>query len=143
MDELKELYKGKEDTPEAQTALRDVQAALERQFAAERHAVRQVLTAVLEKVVREWFTANAQSAAIRAVAPAGVFFAYSPVLDITDAVMREMNKEKPEFPALPTVKVQANPNPQEKPGTEKASPAKSGKSGTAAPAKTPAKTQTP
>jgi len=132
MDDLIALYKGKEDTDEAKAAMRDVQGALERQFAAERHAMQQVLTASLAGVIKAWFTANAQSSAIHAVAPASVFFAYSPALDITDAIIREMNSEKPTFPALPTVTVKANPQAS---GTDKAK----GKGGTAAPAKQPAK----
>ena len=129
MDDLIALYKGKEDTDEAKAAMRDVQATLERQFGAERLAIRQVLMASLESVVRAWFTANAQSSAIYAVAPAGSLFAYNPALDITDAIIREMNPEKPAFPPLPTVTVTANP--QQTPGTDKASPAKPGKSGSA------------
>ena len=120
LDELRNLYKGKEDTAEAKTALREGQAALERQFAADRLAVRQVLAAHLENVVRVWFAANAQRSGTRAVIPASALFAYSPTLDITDAIMREMNKETPAFPPLPTVTVQ--PNPQAPP--DKAAPAR-------------------
>ena len=132
-EELRGLYKGKEDTAEAKAALREGQAALERQFAADRLAVRQKLTAYLENVVRIWFAANAQRYAINAVAPAGALFAYSPALDVTDAVMREMDKEKPTFHALPTVTVQANPAASP---TEKTSPqANPGKGGAVAPAR--------
>ena len=109
LDELRTLYKGREETAEAKNVLREGQAALERQFAADRLAVRQVLAAHLENVVRVWFAANAKGSAISAVAPASTFFIYSPALDVTDAVMREMDKEKPVFHALPTVTVKANP----------------------------------
>ena len=115
LNDLRALYKGKEDTPEAVAALREAHAALERQFAADRLAVRQVLMATLENVVRVWFAANAKSSAVRAIAPASTFFAYSPTLDATDSVMGEMNKEKPAFHALPRVTVQQNP-PQATPG---------------------------
>ena len=122
LDELRALYKGKEDTAEAKASLREGQAALERQFAADRAAVRQVLAAHLENVVRVWFSVNGKIPAIRAVAPASAFFAYNPTLDVTDSIMREMNKEKPVFHALPTVTVTANPqaapaiSPSSKPG---------------------------
>ena len=109
MDEFRELYKGKEDTAEAQAELRQAQAALERQFAAERLAVQQVLAPHLEKVVRAWFAANAQRTKAHAVVPASALFAYSPDMNITDAIMGEMNKEKPTFPTLPSVTVQPNP----------------------------------
>ena len=117
-EELRGFYKGKEDTAEARVALREGQVALERQFAADRLAVRQMLTAYLENVVRVWFAANAQRLAISAVVPASALFAYSRALDVTEAVMREMDKEKPTFHALPTVTVQANPaaGAQTKPG---------------------------
>ena len=131
-DELRALYKDRENTPEAEAALREGQAALERQFAADRLAVRQVLAAHLENVVRVWFAANGKSSAIHAVAPASSFFAYSPALDVTEAVMREMDKEKPVFHALPSVTVKANP---------KAEPAKG--AAPAAPARQPARPRTP
>jgi outer membrane protein len=107
LDDLRKLYQGKEDTAEAAAAMRDGQAALERQFAAERQAVRQVLAAHLENAIRVWFSVNAKSSAINAVVPASAFFAYSPALDVTLAVMGEMNKAKPTFRALPSVTVQA------------------------------------
>jgi outer membrane protein len=132
LDALRDLYKGKEDTAEAKAALREGQVALERQFAADRLAVRQVLTAHLENAVRVWFAVSAkQGPAVRAVAPASVFLIHSPTLDATDDVMREMNKEKPTFHALPTVTVKANP--QTEPGKE----------APAAPAKPTARPRTP
>ena len=109
LDELRAIYKGMEEKPEAKAALREGQAALDRQFAADRLAVWQVLTAHLEHAIRIWFGVNAQGASINAVAPASALFVYSPALDVTDAVMREMDKEKPTFHALPTVTVKANP----------------------------------
>jgi Skp family chaperone for outer membrane proteins len=137
LDELRGHYRGKEDTAEAIAALREGQAALERQFAAERLAVRKVLGATLENVIRVWFAVNAKSAAISAVAPASALFAYSPALDVTDAVLREMDREKPVFHALPSVTVTAKPaaDPQASP------PASPGKSGQAAPARAPARTR--
>jgi Skp family chaperone for outer membrane proteins len=107
LDDLRKLYQGKENTAEAAAALREGQAALERQFAAERQAVRQVLAAHLENAIRVWFAVNAKSSAISAVAPASAFFVYSPTLDVTLAVIEEMNKAKPTFRALPSVTVQA------------------------------------
>ena len=107
MDEFRLLYAGREDTDEAQAALREVQIALERQFAAERLAVQQVLTTHLNQVVQTWLIGNKQRNAPRAVAPANAFFAYHPDLDVTDVIMREMDKEKPVFPDLPTVTLQS------------------------------------
>jgi len=115
MDEFRLLYAGREDTDEAQAALREVQIALERQFAAERLAVQQVLTTHLNQVVQTWLIGNKQRNAPRAVAPATAFFAYHPDLDVTDVIMREMDKEKPVFPDLPTVTVQ--PTSQTTPDT--------------------------
>ena len=134
LEELRGHYKGKENTAEAVAALREGQAALERQFAAERRAVRQVLATTLENVIRVWFAVNAKSGAISAVAPAGALLAYSPALDVTDAVLREMDKEKPIFHALPSVKVSTNPaaGPQANPG----------KPDPAAPARPPARLRT-
>ena len=105
LDDLHGIYQGMEDSAEARAALREGQAALERQLAAERLAMRQILTTHLEKVIQAWFIAKAQDFGARAVAPASIFFAYSPVLDITDTIMQEMNREKPTFPALPSVTV--------------------------------------
>jgi len=138
LDELRAFYKGKEDTAEAKAALREGQAALERQFSADRLAVRQVLAATLENVVRVWFAVNAKNLTISAIIPASSFLTYSPALDVTDAVMREMDKEKPVFHALPSVTVKANPQAAQE-SSPKATP---GKGGSAAPARTPSRSRT-
>ena len=150
LDELRGLYKGKEDTAEAKAALRDGQVALERQFAADRRAVRQVLSATLDKVIRAWFSASAKGSAISAVVPSSAFFVYSPTLDVTDVVIREMDKEKPAFHALPTVKVQANqPAGQPAGANSKANPqarpqaAPAGKGAAAPPARPSGQPRTP
>lgn len=109
LDELRALYKGREHTSEAEAALREGQAALERQLAAERLAVRRILAAHLENVIRVWFAVNAKASSISVVAPASSLIVYSPALDVTEAVMREMDKENPSFHALPTVTVKVNP----------------------------------
>ena len=131
MDELSALYKGKENTAEAESALREGHAALERQFAADRLAVRQVLMMTLEKAAKAWFATNAKRLKISALAPSNAFFAYIPALDVTDAVMRNMDKETPVFHALPTVTIR--PNPQTSPGAN----------APAAPAQAPAQSGTP
>jgi outer membrane protein len=125
LEELRALYKGKEHTAEAEAALREGHAALERQLAVERIAVRRVLAATLENVIRVWFTVHAKASAISAVATASSLIIYNPALDITEAVMREMNKEQPSFHALPVVTVKTNPQ------------AAPGKGGAAAPARQP------
>ncbi|MDR0239414.1 MAG: OmpH family outer membrane protein [Deltaproteobacteria bacterium] len=135
-EELRDLFKGKENTAEAEAALREGRAALERQLAADRLAVRQVLAAHLENVVRVWFAANAKGAALRAIAPASAFFVYSPALDVTDAVIREMDKETPSFHALPSVTIKAKPEAH-----EKASPGKG--AGSAAPTRPQGRPRTP
>ena len=131
LDELRVLYKDRENTREAEVALREGQAALERQLAAERLAVRRILAAHLENVIRVWFAVNAKGSEISAVALASSFAVYSPTLDVTDAVMREMDKENPSFHALPTVTVKANPQ------------AAPGKSEPVAPAQPPSRHRTP
>jgi Skp family chaperone for outer membrane proteins len=128
LDELQELYAGRENTPEAMAAIREGHAALERQFAAERLAVRQVLNTHLENAVRAWFEENAKKTGTRAVAPSNAFFAYSPDLDVTNDILREMNKERPVFPALPTVTVQQNqPQTAAEPAPPAATPARQGR----------------
>ena len=118
MDELRALYQGSESSPEGEAALREGRAALERQLAAERQAVRQVLTEALQRAITSWFdAAGGRRQSISAVAPASAFFIHSPAIDVTSAVILEMNKEQPVFHALPTVTIRANQPPPVQPDT--------------------------
>ncbi|MEG2173494.1 MAG: OmpH family outer membrane protein [Desulfovibrionaceae bacterium] len=108
LDDLQKMYKGKEKTPQAQQAIREGYAALEQQMAAEKQAVLQVLGKALDKAVKEW---RADNKKILVVVSQQVLLDADASVDVTSAVMQEMNQQKPEFPALPTVKV--NPPPKE------------------------------
>ncbi len=102
MDDLQALYKGKEETAEAQAALRDGFMALERQMGLERQAVLKMLNDLLVGAVKTWRAANKRYTAVMnrelmLDADAGI--------DVTDAVMKEMNKLQPKFADLPSVTV--------------------------------------
>ena len=101
-DDLRALYRGQENVPEAQNAIAQGQAALERQMEVERAAVTSVLQSELTAAVEAWRKKNPR---IHAVLARQLFLDAAPKLDATSAVMKEMNKRKPKFAELPTVTV--------------------------------------
>lgn len=111
LDDLQKIYKGKEKSAEAQNAIREGYVALERQMAAERQAVLQVLAGCLEKAVKEWRSDNKK---YDIVISRQTLLDSAASVDVTTSVMKEMDKQKAEFPELPTVKVTA-PAEEKKP----------------------------
>lgn len=102
LEDVQKLYKGKENTAEAQRALREAYAALERQMVVERQAVLQVLGGLLDKAVKDWRAANKK---YLAVINSQMLLDADKSLDVTAAVMKEMDRAKPVFPDLPQVTV--------------------------------------
>lgn len=102
LDDLQALYKGKEKTAEAQTAIRQGYQALEQQLAVERQAVLQVLGAALDTSIKGWRGKNTK---YLVVISAQALLDSAASVDVTTAVMQEMNKQKVTFPALPTVQL--------------------------------------
>ncbi len=102
LNDLQEAYKGRENTPEGVDALREGQAALERQLAVERQAVSQVLAATLENVIRVWVGVNKQ---YDVVLSKDMVLGSNRRADVTDSILNDMDKENPQFPDLPKVTV--------------------------------------
>lgn len=102
LDDLQKIYKGKEKSAEAQNAIREGYVALERQMGAERQAVLQALAGGLEKAIKEW---RAENKKYDIVISRQNLLDSSASVDVTASVMKEMEKQKVEFPALPTVQV--------------------------------------
>lgn len=101
-NDLVALYRGRENSPEAQEIIRQGQAALEQQMAVERNAVLAVLQSELMAATEAWQKKNPK---IQAVVSRQLLLGAVPKLDVTSAVMKEMNKRTPKFAALPTVTV--------------------------------------
>ncbi|MDY4032871.1 MAG: hypothetical protein SOY64_07440 [Pyramidobacter sp.] len=101
-DDLRALYRGQEDTAEAREAVAQGRAALERQMEVERAAVTSVLQSELTAAVEAWHKRNPK---FHAVIARQLLLGVNAKLDATSAVMKEMNKRKPKFAALPTVTV--------------------------------------
>lgn len=117
LDDLQKIYKGKEKSAEAQNAIREGYVALERQMGAERQAVLQVLAGALEKAIKDWRNDNKK---YDIVMSRQNLLDSSASVDVTASVMKEMDKQKVEFPALPTVKV--TPPTEEKKEEKKPAP---------------------
>ncbi|EFB89410.1 outer membrane protein [Pyramidobacter piscolens W5455] len=101
-NDLVALYRGRENSPEAQEIIRQGQAALEQQMAVERNAVLAVLQSELMAATEAWQKKNPK---VQAVVSRQLLLGAVPKLDVTSAVMKEMNKRTPKFAALPTVTV--------------------------------------
>lgn len=109
-NDLLALYRGRENTPEAQNAIRQGQAALEQQMAVERNAVLAVLQSELMAAADAWRKKNPK---FHAVLSKQLFLSADAKIDFTSAVMKEMNRRTPKFADLPTVTVN-KPAPVEK-----------------------------
>lgn len=118
-DDLQKMYKGKEKTTQAKSAIRDGYVALERQMATERQAVLQALGLVMDKAAKDW---RAKNKSTLMVISKQMLLDADMAIDVTEGVMQEMNKQKAVFPALPTVQV--NPPKKETPKPAAATPAK-------------------
>lgn len=112
LTDLQAMYKGKEKTTEAQAAIQQGYQALEQQLAIERQAILQILEGALDASVKGW---RAKNTKYLAVASKQMLLDSAPSIDVTTAVMQEMDKQKVTFPALPTVQLtppkKAEPKP--------------------------------
>lgn len=115
LNDLQQLYKGKENTPQARQAIAQGRAALEQKFAVEQQAVMTVLQALLQESVREWRTGQEKALVI---IPAHGTLDSDATLDATKAVLQVYNTKKPAFAPLPSVTINL---PREEPAP--ASPA--------------------
>lgn len=114
LDDLQKIYKGKEKTAEAQGAIRQGYMAVEQQLATERQAVLQILSKALDTAVQEWRKGNKK---VQAVVSKQMLLDNDAEIDVTTAVMKEMDKQKPTFPPLPNV--QLTPPKKEEPKAKK------------------------
>lgn len=102
LDDVQALYKGKEQSPEAQQAVREAHTALERQLTVERQAVLHILGNMLDRCVKQWRVAYPTHSI---VISKQMLLDSDNSLDVTPAIMTEMNAAQPVFPPLPTVTV--------------------------------------
>ena len=101
-NDLVALYRGRENSPEAQDIIRQGQAALEQQMAVERNAALAVLQSELAAATEAWRKKNPR---IQAVVSRQLLLGADSKLDVTNAVIKEMKKRTPKFADLPTVTV--------------------------------------
>lgn len=102
LDELQNLYKGKEKTKEAQEAIAEGHAVLERQLALYRQATARELDRLIVEAVKTWRGKNKKTLV---VLPAPGTLDYARDADVTKDVLREMNKLRATFPDMPQVTV--------------------------------------
>lgn len=102
LNDVMELYKGKEETPEAKQDIAQAYNTLNQQMAIEQQAVRQILEALLIESAKEWRTKNTK---YDMVINGALLMDYNTKMDVTDAVLKIFNTKKAEFPALPEVTV--------------------------------------
>lgn len=102
LNDVLELYKGKENTPEAQQDVAQAYNALNQQMAIEQQAVRQVLEQLLVEASKEW---RAKNTKYDVVMNSALLLDHNTKLDVTAAVLKIYNTKKPTFPDLPQVTV--------------------------------------
>ena len=109
MDDVLAMHKGQENTPQAQQAIAEAQQLLNRQLAVEQQATNAVLEQELRAAVAEWLKANKR---IKMILSKQLTLGSTGDIEFTAGVMKEMNKRKPKFPALPKVTInRPAPNP--------------------------------
>ena len=102
MDDVLAMHKGQENTPQAQQAIAEAQQLLNRQLAVEQQATNNVLERELREAVSAWLKANKR---IKMVLAKQLTLGSTGDIEFTAGVMKEMNKRKPTFPALPKVTI--------------------------------------
>lgn len=102
LDDLQALYKGKEKTKEAQEAIAEGHAVLERQLALYRQAAARELDRLIAEAVKTWRGKNKKTLV---VLPAPGALDYARDADVTRDVLRELNKLQATFPDMPQVTV--------------------------------------
>lgn len=102
LDELQAVWKGRENTDEGRAALAQGRAVLEQQLSLYRLAVGQEVNRVMAEAVKVWRGKNKKT---RVVLPAAGSLGFDPDVNITDEVLREMNRLTAKFPDLPQVTV--------------------------------------
>lgn len=102
LNDVIELYKGKENTPEAQQDVAQAYSALNQQMAIEQQAVRQVLEGLLIESAKEW---RAKNTKYDVVMNSALLMDFNNKMDATAAVLKIFNTKKADFPALPQVTV--------------------------------------
>ena len=101
-DDLAAAWRGREKTADGQKALAHAQLILERQMQAERSAVLTVLNTELAAAAERWRKKNPGTLAVTG---RQTVYAFAPQIDVTSAVLREMNRRSPRFAPLPSVTV--------------------------------------
>ena len=102
MNDLIALHKGKENTPEAQQAIAQGQQVLNRQLQVEQQATAAVMQNELNDVITAWRKKNSRTLM---VINKQILLDSAPSVEITNAIMKEMNRRKPKFPDLPKVSI--------------------------------------
>lgn len=103
MNDLQEIYKGKENTPEAQQDIAQAYNALNQQMAIERQAVQNVLNELLIESVKEW---RAKNTKFDIVLNSQIILDYNASkIDVSKAVEKIFNTKKPKFADLPQVTI--------------------------------------
>lgn len=102
LNDVIELYKDKEGTPEAQKEVAQAYSALNQQMAIEQQAVRQVLEGLLIESSKEW---RAKNTKYDVVINSALLMDFNNKMDVTAAILKIFNTKKVNFPALPQVTV--------------------------------------
>ena len=102
MDDVLAMHKGQENTPQAQQAIAEAQQLLNRQLAVEQQATNAVMERELRAAVSEWLKANRKT---KMILSKQLTLGSTGDIEYTAGVMKEMNKRKPTFPALPKVTI--------------------------------------
>lgn len=102
MDDVIAMHKGQENTPQAQQAIAEAQQLLNRQLAVEQQATNNVLERELREAVAAWLKSNRKT---KMILSKQLTLGSTGDIEFTAGVMKEMNKRKPQFPALPKVTI--------------------------------------
>ena len=103
MDDVIAMHKGQENTPQAQQAIAEAQQLLNRQLAVEQQATNAVMERELREAVSAWLKANKNKT--KMILSKQLTLGSTGDIEFTAGVMKEMNKRKPTFPALPKVTI--------------------------------------
>ena len=102
IEDVRAMYRGRENTPEGMRALAQAQSFYQQQLALYQKKLDNEIGDIVSAAVRSWLKKNK---GVAAVVPADDTLGYNKQADVTRQIMVEVDWYKPSFPPMPRVRI--------------------------------------
>ena len=106
IDDVRTMYRGRENTPEGARAIAQAQSFYQQQMALYQKKLDNEIGDIVSAAVRSWLKKNR---GVAAVVPADDTLGYNKHADVTRQIMVEVDWYKPSFPPMPRVRINKTP----------------------------------